>query len=80
VFELVNHGGGAYTPVTLLSFNGTNGRCAPFCTLARLPSDEIAANTFDRRSVAARDFEPSPNPDGTAVAHTVEIPLRSPVA
>ena len=25
VFELVNHGGGAYTPVTLLSFNGTNG-------------------------------------------------------
>ena len=25
VFELVNHGGGAYTPVTLLSFNGANG-------------------------------------------------------
>ncbi len=25
VFELVNHGGGAYTPVTLLSFNGSNG-------------------------------------------------------
>ena len=25
VFELVNHGGGNYTPVTLLSFNYTNG-------------------------------------------------------
>ena len=25
VFELVNHGGVAYTPVTLLSFNGANG-------------------------------------------------------
>ncbi len=28
VFELVNHGGGAYTPVTLLSFNGANGNGA----------------------------------------------------
>jgi hypothetical protein len=26
VFELVNHGGGAYTPVTLLNFNGANGQ------------------------------------------------------
>ena len=26
VFELVNDGGGAYTPVTLLSFNGANGQ------------------------------------------------------
>jgi uncharacterized repeat protein (TIGR03803 family) len=25
VFELVNHGGGNYTPTTLLSFNGANG-------------------------------------------------------
>ena len=25
VFELVNHGGGNYTPTTLLSFNYTNG-------------------------------------------------------
>jgi probable HAF family extracellular repeat protein/uncharacterized repeat protein (TIGR03803 family) len=25
VFELVNSGGGSYTPITLLSFNGTNG-------------------------------------------------------
>ena len=25
VFELVNHGGGSYAPVTLLSFNGANG-------------------------------------------------------
>ena len=25
VFELVNHGGGAYTPITLLSFNGADG-------------------------------------------------------
>src|SRR5271165_4747763 len=25
VFELVNNGGGLYTPVTLLSFNGANG-------------------------------------------------------
>ena len=26
VFELVNDGGGAYTPTTLVSFNGTNGQ------------------------------------------------------
>ena len=25
VFELVNNGGGRYTPITLVSFNGTNG-------------------------------------------------------
>ena len=25
VFELVNHGGGSYTPTTLVSFDGTNG-------------------------------------------------------
>ena len=32
VFELVNNGGGSYTPTTLVSFNGTDGS-GPFASL-----------------------------------------------
>ena len=41
VFELVNHGGGSYAPVTLLSFNGANG-ALPFAGLIA----DAAGNLF----------------------------------
>ena len=45
VFELVNHGGGVYTPTTLLSFNGTNGG-VPFAGLTADAAGDLFGTTF----------------------------------
>jgi len=44
VFELVNHGG-AYTPTTLLSFNGTNG-AVPYAGLIADAAGDLFGTTF----------------------------------
>ena len=45
VFELVNHGGGVYTPTTLLSFNGANG-AVPFAGLIADAAGDLFGTTF----------------------------------
>ncbi len=44
VFELVNHGGGNYTPTTLLSFNQTNG-ATPFAGLIADAAGDLFGTT-----------------------------------
>ena len=44
VFELVNNGGGAYTPVTLLSFGGNNG-AEPFAGLIADAAGDLFGTT-----------------------------------
>ena len=46
VFELVNHGGGAYTPVTLLSFSGANG-ANPHAGLIADAAGDLFGTTFE---------------------------------
>ena len=50
VFELVNHGGGNYTPTTLLSFNYTNG-ATPFAGLIA----DAAGDLFGTTTVGGAD-------------------------
>ena len=45
VFELINHGGGAYTPVTLLGFNGING-ATPYSGLVADAAGDLFGTTF----------------------------------
>jgi hypothetical protein len=51
VFEIVNNGGGSYTPVTLVSFNGTNG-ANPFAALIA----DAAGDLFDTTEGAPPGF------------------------
>ena len=44
MFELVNNGGGAYTPVTLLSFNGANG-AVPYADLIADAAGDLFGTT-----------------------------------
>ena len=46
VFELVNHGGGAYTPTTLLSFNGANG-AQPYAGLIADAAGDLFGTTYE---------------------------------
>ncbi len=56
VFELVNHGGGNYTPTTLLSFNGANGS-NPFAGLIADAAGDLFGTTFAGETGDSTVFE-----------------------